>query len=119
MVKHVNKTPEGLKAIPGRKWVRAHYESDATGVVELINEEFWLPVHYFEDGEVPGSVWASAEKTYQVKQFEPLKLAMGASLPCRAEEANAALQAANQVVLDEFMPALTRARDIMKKKGLI
>jgi len=119
MAKPDSKTPEGLKAIPGRKWVRAHYAPQDEDVVQILDEEVWLPIMYFDEGEVPGSVWGSAEKTFQVKQFEPLKISMGVSLPCRKEEARSALQEANLLVQAEFVPALSKVLAMMKQKGLM
>jgi len=110
-------TTADLKAIPGKTWVHAVYKKDDEETI-LIDEQAWLPVRTFPEGVVPATAWASADKTYQVKQFEPLKISMGCSLPCLPEEKDAALEEAFSTVMALFIPSLEKVKGLMKVKGL-
>lgn len=117
MTKTSKKTPEGLKAIPGRRWVRAHYLPNGPGgeEVQLVDKEWWIATRVFEEGEVPGTAWVSLDRTIQVKQYEPYKVSMGCSFPTRREEAQEAAIAAIEALKEVFMAEMKEIQDRVKQ----
>ena len=104
-MKSKSKLPADLKAIPGKVWARAHYKKSGEDVV-VVDDAAWLPTKVFEEGEVPGSAHCFIERTIQVKQYEPLKISVGCSVPCRSEEKEAAIDACITSTKKKFMEAM-------------
>lgn len=71
----------------GVMWVRAFHkprkEKEFRVTADAVVE---IPVARFEEGEEPGRVWFGIHRTFQVRQYEPVKLEGGFSMPCRSEE---------------------------------
>jgi hypothetical protein len=103
------KQKTALQAIQGKIWVKASYKKDGEDAV-VYDEDAWLSVKQFEEGVVPATVWFSAEKTLQVKQFEPLKISMGCSLPCYPEERVEALEEVVSTVENLFGPKFQKIK---------
>ena len=97
----------GMEAGEGYKWVLAHYENDEN---PLVDDQQFVKTARFEEGEVPGRAWYSVSRKVQVKQYEPLEIAVGCSLPCRKEEVVSAIREAVKIVQSEFQ---TQMKEIM------
>lgn len=111
-----DKLPKGLQEIPGRLWVRAHYKQDGVNDAHvLIDDEVWVSTAIFQPEETPGSATVHLERTIQVKQYEPLDVHVGCTVPSRAEELDGAIEFALGKVGDHFMPAVRKAHEAMMK----
>ena len=105
----------GQEAGQGRMWVRAHYV-DANGEHIIEDKESWLKTKIFEEGEEVRTAWVDIKKTIQIRQYEPLVISMGCSLPARAEEMRGALQEALDNIKAEFVPAFNEVEKAVKGK---
>lgn len=113
----MKKGPDGLESREGHRWVRAHYK-DAEGVERKLRDgEELLETATFEEGEEVRTAWYTVERTIQVRQYEPLKISLGVSLPCRAEEAGAALKKAREIVHEQFNAELAKIKSEVAKLG--
>ena len=104
-----------LKATQGKLWVKAHYKGNED--TTLVDSEEWLSTCVFEEGEVPGSAHCFIERTIQVKQFEPLKISIGCSVPCRKEEKEAAIEECVSTVKNRFIGAMKEVTSELRKLG--
>lgn len=97
---------------PGKKWAVAVYKDENKDDHIIHDESEWIEIHDYPEGEVLGSAWVAVEKVIQVKQYEPLKITMGASIPCRREEIMPATKEVFDIITKQFSD---RFREIKEK----
>lgn len=110
MAKMVSELPKNKD---GFKWVVATYR----GTIILDDVEYIETPDYPKDEEL-ARAYAGIDRTVQVKQYEPMKMNFGCSVPCWPGEVQSATKYCHAVAKNVFSEKFEEALAAMKKRGL-
>lgn len=100
----------------GYIWVQAHHTNQEGQERKIIDDVEYIKVATFHENVDPSRVWYSMERKFQIKQYEPLKISMGLSMPCYKEELEPALNETIEILEKTFKSKINEIKQILNKK---